>query len=170
MRIKIDPADKKTSPQLAYYYRNREAILAKKIEEYKDPETKARKWVIVKNSRLKNPEVTRRNKSKGGVVYRRKYTEKLKIKHAAEYKELRVRVLESLGGIKCVKCGYDDYRAMQIDHINGGGMKHIRSFSSNKTYLRTVEGNRKEFQVLCANCNRIKVYENQEYAKPRINI
>ena len=75
----------------------------------------------------------------------------------------RNEVIEFLGG-KCIKCGYNvDKRALQIDHINGGGNKEIRSFPSYATYLKhilEVKGN--GYQLLCANCNAIKRMDNYE--------
>src|SRR5881394_22666 len=43
------------------------------------------------------------------------------------YRELRARALAFLGG-RCVQCGFDDARALQIDHVHGGGNKERKSF------------------------------------------
>ena len=37
-------------------------------------------------------------------------------------REKRLLVLSKLGG-KCCRCGFDDPRALQIDHVNGDGYK-----------------------------------------------
>lgn len=39
------------------------------------------------------------------------------------YQEHRSKVFDMLGR-QCVKCGFDDIRALQIDHIHGGGNQH----------------------------------------------
>lgn len=78
---------------------------------------------------------------------------------------IRNSVLEALGG-KCIKCGFIDKRALQIDHINGGGSKERKtreykgSFHSN--VLRSFLNKENKYQLLCANCNWIKRSENKE--------
>ena len=69
-----------------------------------------------------------------------------------------------MGG-KCLKCGFSDYRALQIDHINGGGYyerKKALSKNFNRRAIRSVEAGEKKFQLLCANCNWIKRWKNNE--------
>lgn len=79
----------------------------------------------------------------------------------------RDRIFEILGK-KCVRCGFDDRRALQIDHVGGGGnieRRYLTSRGSN--YLKFVleditENQDKNYQILCANCNWIKRAENKE--------
>jgi len=66
-----------------------------------------------------------------------------------------------LGQDSCMKCGFSDKRALQFDHINGGGNKDIKTLTY---YVNHPEEARQKLQVLCANCNRIKVIENKEFA------
>lgn len=71
----------------------------------------------------------------------------------------RLETLLLAGGIKCKKCGFDDRRALQIDHINGGGSKNRLT----QVGLRgDVKKYPEKYQVLCANCNWIKRCENKE--------
>jgi len=78
------------------------------------------------------------------------------------YKDLRDKIFEKLGN-ECVKCKFSDPRALQIDHINGGGTKELKSFSTTrKYYLNILEDKENRFQILCANCNSIKRFENKE--------
>lgn len=68
------------------------------------------------------------------------------------------------GAIRCRRCGETDDRVLNIDHINGGGRIHQRMVSN--VYQDLV--NRKfpdGFQVLCQNCNIIKMHENKEACK-----
>lgn len=89
-------------------------------------------------------------------------------KEGAKYsKELRLRAMGKLsdGDIKCNKCGFNDIRALQIDHIHGGGSKHITSFTSRHIYMVGILNDsdaKSKFQILCANCNWIKRVENKE--------
>ena len=75
----------------------------------------------------------------------------------------RKKCIDVLGG-KCVKCGFNDIRALQIDHVNGGGLKESRKIGNYKMYLNIIndETIRCNYQILCANCNWIKRYENKE--------
>jgi len=74
----------------------------------------------------------------------------------------RVAILEMFGN-KCAHCGYTDWRALEIDHIHGGGTKHRKTFSSPTMYYKHILSVAGEgFQLLCSNCNTIKKYENKE--------
>lgn len=79
----------------------------------------------------------------------------------SRHRTLRVEALHYLGG-KCVKCGFSDKRALQIDHIKGGGSKDKRPKYSFKWYRDIVAGKIGDIQLLCANCNWIKRVENHE--------
>jgi hypothetical protein len=84
------------------------------------------------------------------------------------YLEGRKKLIELMGG-KCVKCNFSDWRALQIDHINGKGGKEIKEHQNNGTlsqYYKNIElsflAGLNEYQLLCANCNWIKRSENKE--------
>jgi hypothetical protein len=68
-------------------------------------------------------------------------------------------------GKKCMRCGFDDVRALQIDHVNGGGHRErTEVFKGNprqfyKAVAKDMEG---KYQILCANCNCIKRVELKE--------
>lgn len=73
------------------------------------------------------------------------------------YREQRKKAIEKLGG-KCVRCGFDDWRALQFDHVNGGGNRG--GARGRVHYLRRlIDAVNGELQLLCANCNCIKRYE-----------
>jgi hypothetical protein len=82
------------------------------------------------------------------------------------YQDVRTKAIVALGG-RCVKCGYDaDSRALELDHINGGGGREYREGGGFSGYYRRLklvaEGERGgEIQLLCANCNRIKDAERR---------
>lgn len=82
-----------------------------------------------------------------------------------QHKNLKEKVYEALGGYKCTKCGYDkDVRALQIDHINGDGAKERKLYRSGSIpyYKHILETDKKNYQILCANCNAIKAYDEKE--------
>lgn len=71
-----------------------------------------------------------------------------------------------------MRCGFADVRALQIDHVLGGGVREIRSGIGYHTYyLRVIESvalREGKYQLLCANCNWIKRAEQGEERK-RVN-
>lgn len=83
---------------------------------------------------------------------------------------LRRKVLSRLGS-SCIKCGFSDWRAFQIDHIHGHGGRELRAFNDRIHFYKyllalPLSVLREKYQLLCANCNWIKKYENGEgYAK-----
>ena len=101
------------------------------------------------------------------VEYRRKNIAAIRERdnaYNANYRqELKAKIIARYGGA-CRRCGFDDSRALQIDHINGGGTKEHRERKTQFGFMRKVllaEPNT-EYQLLCANCNQIKRYENGE--------
>lgn len=79
--------------------------------------------------------------------------------------KLRLQVLlhYSEGLLNCKCCGINDFRFLQIDHVNGGGRTHRTKLSkkhdlaSHSLYKWLVDNNYpKGFEVLCGNCNMAK--------------
>jgi hypothetical protein len=89
-----------------------------------------------------------------------------KRKSARDYMRRKRSEVLSFFGCKCVRCGFDDPRALHMDHINGGGFKARKSGETQNMQWRRVRDNpehaRAIYQLLCANCNCIKREENQE--------
>jgi len=95
---------------------------------------------------------------------REKLLEKSKKRQAFKLEKLREEILELLGN-KCsnpncsVVGGMSDSRALQIDHINGGGCKERKKLSIIPYYqhiLQSIRKGEEKYQLLCANCNVIK--------------
>ena len=107
------------------------------------------------HKRNKKETLKKYQKENPGIMYRnnKRYRDRL-----------RKSVIILLGG-KCVRCGFCDERALQIDHINGGGKRELTK-KTNTQYLKDViiSTNLREekYQLLCANCNWIKRFENNE--------
>lgn len=85
--------------------------------------------------------------------------------HKNRRAEARQKVLEFLGCI-CIHCGFSDTRALQIDHVNGGGTKEWNrgALAYDRKY-EMVYATPQNYQILCANCNWIKRHENDEFPK-----
>jgi len=82
--------------------------------------------------------------------------------------QIRTNVINRLGG-KCMNCGIDDFRVLQIDHIYGEGKKDRKERfegSPLKYYkfllTKPLEEIKLTYQILCSNCNWIKRHENNE--------
>jgi hypothetical protein len=95
-------------------------------------------------------------------------------------RQKRHAVIAHLGG-RCVgeNCawvnedgsrGCTDWRCLQIDHIRGGGRQeriiYTRSRGTGAYYTDVMKDKTGKYQLLCANCNWIKKYVNDESACP----
>lgn len=84
--------------------------------------------------------------------------------HKKNYLRIKNAIFALLGS-KCVMCGFSDRRALQIDHINGGGSKERKIKYGRSAFdyiLKEILGGSKKYQILCANCNWIKRAINNE--------
>lgn len=148
----------------------------KKIKRDSNPE-KYRKLEREKRLRLKqsNPEKywarvrAQESRRKGKRTFsspkqleqRRKQRIRLKIEVLTHY----------CGGLPKCKCGYEDIRALSIDHTNGGGGRHRKELKEIYGHTKIYQwlknnGYPLGFQVLCMNCQFIKRIENDEFYHP----
>lgn len=125
-----------------------------------------RRWAEANREKLLEIQL-RYAHSEQGKAQRAKYLAANKLRlYTNEYRarqEQKAVAYSALGG-KCGRCGFRDTRALQIDHINGGGSRENKG---SRNYYRRVtesviEGEGK-YQLLCANCNWIKRAENKEH-------
>ena len=111
---------------------------------------------VVKGKKLTNAEKRKRYFLKNPEKHRESIN---------KYRQrIRLAAIAILGGA-CVKCGFDDIRALQIDHINGGGGKELKISNGGNhmnKIIRSVLNKENKYQLLCANCNWIKRWENKE--------
>lgn len=83
----------------------------------------------------------------------------------AKKNALREQVFDKLGHA-CARCQFSDKRALQIDHVFGGGNQEHSEISNPQKFLRKVLGDTQGlYQILCANCNWIKRAEQREERK-----
>jgi hypothetical protein len=81
--------------------------------------------------------------------------------------EVRRAIFEKYGK-RCKRCGFSDERALCVDHIHGGGRKERRVLTPYKFYEKVLKDKAGLYQILCHNCNWIKVHENKEFVgRPR---
>lgn len=79
----------------------------------------------------------------------------------------------SSGKPVCARCGFDDIRALSIDHINSNGGVHRKELSrsargSGFYWWLKLNGFPDGYQVLCMNCQWIKRTEQDECHKDLI--
>lgn len=94
---------------------------------------------------------------------------KLRIYHRTYSKiwlqKQRDQLFKILGGSICIKCGQNNIRLLQIDHIKDDGnndrKKHSDNYSLISYYLKNPEIARQKLQVLCAMCNWKKMLLNK---------
>lgn len=117
------------------------------------------------------PEVKERNRNKSRKwqqEHRERVREIGRVSGQKRRDKLKIEIFHLLGN-KCsnpnclVLGGCTDVRCLQIDHVNGGGNKDkIGSESYYRKVLNRLRTGSKDYQLLCANCNWIKRYENRE--------
>jgi hypothetical protein len=73
----------------------------------------------------------------------------------------RLATIEALGG-ECQVCGFDDYRALQIDHVKGDGYMDRGMNRNQPRFYAKVLAHPEDYALLCANCNQIKKHEEGE--------
>jgi hypothetical protein len=94
--------------------------------------------------------------------YMRKYREKHPEYRKKAYENSRKKWIDLVNflGSKCVKCGFSDMRALQLDHIHDDGAKQRHEFNGAvrmyNFYIKNPKITKRTLQVLCANCNTIK--------------
>lgn len=77
------------------------------------------------------------------------------------------------GKIRCSVCGFEDIRALTIDHIKNNGAEERRKLFGDRLYAGTTfyrwlrKNNYPEngYQILCFNCNIIKKHEHNRCQK-----
>ncbi len=74
--------------------------------------------------------------------------------------KVRLQAIMLLGCV-CTRCGNNDSRVLQIDHVNGGGTQENKRVHSAGVARRVLKEPH-DFQLLCANCNWIKRHERNE--------
>lgn len=69
-------------------------------------------------------------------------------------------VLAAYGGPRCRCCGLEEKMVLEIDHVAGGGSRHVQELGTDLYRWLIKNKFPPGFQVLCSNCNRGK-YRNK---------
>lgn len=150
------------------YIKHREARLLHMREYYqKNKEIikeRTKKWY---DKNKNDPEFIKKSRARSRIYYEKNWEYDQKYNRDRREKQ-RKELLQEVGNGQCAKCGFNDWRALHVDHINGGGRKEYlenKALKSALGYLKHIRLNREKYQILCANCNFIKRHENQEKRK-----
>lgn len=154
-----DTHKEKVKENAKKYYRDRREYFKEYYKTYRE-----KCLLLTKRWKEEHPEEYKAQ----AIRHREKYCGRYK----QRYLQLKIDVLTHYGnGIcVCVKCGYNDIRALALDHINNNGAEernHQHGYSSKNigsTFYRRL---RKEnypsgYQTLCYNCNQIKEIEHRK--------
>ena len=64
-------------------------------------------------------------------------------------------------GHKCAVCGFDDKRALTLDHINNNGNKERKEFGERGVYQKARDNFSPDaYRILCMNCQFIERCKN----------
>ncbi len=119
------------------------------------PETKMKYYYSHREEILEKEQKRRDENPYQQIIWR----QRLKLEVMSHY---------SKGLPHCNYCGFDDIRALCIDHIENNGSSHRKEVggSSTTTYIWLKKRHYPNgFQVLCENCNRIKEHERKNKEK-----
>ena len=81
--------------------------------------------------------------------------------------KIRNKILIGYGG-KCVACGLDNLKCLEIDHLHDNGAEEGKKLGkANETFYRELIKRNfpKEYQLLCRNCNWLKYLKYLENKK-----
>lgn len=120
------------------------------------PDCKKCRTKRYRNAYRNNPKVRARILKRQREIY--PLVKKQMMARKREYYRRIITEIFNLLGNKCANCGNEDKRILQIDHIKGKGNKHRKSLDNAwwrfyRIVKKSVENRKKEYQLLCVNCN-----------------
>lgn len=113
---------------------------------YENNKEKAReqKKILMRKLRSENPE---------------KYNEQSKKSKVKQ----RLKLFEMYGTV-CSRCGFEDMRALSLDHVNNNGGEERRQLGERGVYKKAKDVYDPEtYQILCMNCQFIKRSEHSDH-------
>ena len=115
------------------------------------------------------------SKKESNAKWRESNREKINAYNAKRRMSAKYKILDRYGK-SCVICGFDDIRALQLDHIENNGAQERKSLGGQKIsganfYLYLIkQGLPDGYQTLCANCNNIKQWNLTKAVPKRIEL
>jgi 5-methylcytosine-specific restriction endonuclease McrA len=115
-------------------------------------------YLRARRKKRKESGITRAEESYLYRMEHPEYVERQRTNRRKVYYQRKQKAVALLGG-KCCRCGCDDIRCLEIDHIIP--IRGDRSMYGDKLFRSIVNGGSTDnLQVLCANCHAIKTYED----------
>lgn len=109
---------------------------------------------------LYNKDYSSRYKDKQSEYQKKYYSNPINRKKGNQksnerWRDERIKCLNyySNGKVECACCKENNYEFLAIDHINGGGGKHIKSIGGKLVRWLIKNNFPQGFRVLCHNCN-----------------
>lgn len=129
------------------YYRDHREEMKNAAKKYRETHKKQyAEWGAAYRKSHKKQTMERLNE------WKREHPDKIKEYGSRANRKMKERVLAHYGNV-CVGCGESDFDVLTIDHINGGGTKHIRSLNVS-FYAWLIKNNFPPgYRTLCWNCN-----------------
>ncbi|MDD4877201.1 MAG: hypothetical protein PHQ86_08775 [Dehalococcoidales bacterium] len=133
-----------------YYQGNKDMIL-KRNQEYRNNNKEK-----VRKGKIKGYNKNRDKYKEYQKAYNKKNKEKIAERNRKRYQEMKIKLLKIVGKgiVKCVQCGCDDVRLLEINHKNGGGNKEMIGKRSH--FIKSIlDGKRQidDLEILCRVCN-----------------
>jgi len=133
-----------------YYEKNKEKVLGRN-KKYRDSHREQynkykQEW------RKRHPEAARESVRKDHEKHKDKYQERRRALGLS--RKIEALFYYSDGHMKCACCGESMIEFLSIDHVFGGGHRHLKETKAGSIYqwLRRADYP-SGFQVLCYNCN-----------------
>lgn len=104
--------------------------------------------------------------------YRKEHSDKMK-DYVLERRIKALQIVSNSENPKCIYCGCDDFRFLEINHINGGGYKEWKDLRKKGTNLinQIVYHNRPtdDLEIACRPCNAIH-YLKMKYGEVPLQV
>ncbi len=97
----------------------------------------------------------------------KKKNRKIVNKQTTERRAKTINILFDFLGRQCVFCGFDNVKALCLDHIDNNGSENRKKFKHSTLeysyYSKHLDEVGNMLQVLCYNCNMIKEIDRRVY-------
>jgi len=143
--------------------------LKKERDEYRKKNEAREKARISNYNRiygLKKRDQINKNRKKNSAKNRLKINAKHNTSRNELERKRKKHLFKILGGYICAQCKFKDHRALEIEHIYDTGYLDERRFTDTRQerahYVKNPIEAIKNLQILCSNCNEIKLYDNRK--------
>lgn len=153
----VQSEEERKANRREYYKKNKEKMNRQAKENYQ----KNREKVIKRTTK-----------------YHREHKEERQEYYSKYYQDIRLKVLARIDpDMKCAKCGCEDTRFLEVNHIKGGGNKERKKLSEDDNYesqnmILLIHKNKRgieDLNLLCKPCNGIDHLE-REFGKTGLRV